>query len=122
MLDEFDRRAFPKLRVLNVEIVAVQSQEMPHRAERRPLIPLLEGVRLGDTRQQPNSQRDDIFLAISESILWTCQSAFEKAEITEEMPLLGFLDFKPVLLDHRVDWQPTRLIWQERLAVLGNAP
>jgi hypothetical protein len=50
MLDQFHGGPFPKLGVLEVKVVAVETQEMPHRAESCALITLLEGVRVGDAR------------------------------------------------------------------------
>jgi len=95
---------------------------MPHRAKCGPLVALLERMRLCDPRQQPNRQGDDVFLAIGKGILWACQSAFEQTNIAKEVPFPGFLHLKPVFLDHRVDRQPARLIWQGRLAVWGILP
>ena len=103
-------------------ISPIEPQEMPHRAERRPLVALLESVRLRNAGQQSDREHDDVLLAVSESILRTRQRTFEQTNVAEEMAFGSFLNFKLVLLDYRFNWQPIRLIWQGRLAIWGSEP
>jgi len=100
MLDEFDGWTFPVFRVLEVEIVAIEPQKMPHRAERSSLVALLKCMRLSNRGQISDGKNDDIFFAISESVLWACQRPFEQTHVSEEVALAGFLHLKPVLLDY----------------------
>ena len=92
MLDQLDGRTFPKIGVLNVEVIPVEPQKMPHRPEGGSFVALLERVRLGNSRQQSNCEHDDVFFTVSECILRACQCAFEQTDIAKKVPLPGFLD------------------------------
>jgi hypothetical protein len=49
-----------------------------------------------------HGKRYNIFFAVGKGILGASQRAFEQTNVAEEMPLSGFLDLKPVFLNHRV--------------------
>src|ERR1700732_3312114 len=66
MFDQLHRRSLPKRRVLEIEIVAIESEEMPHRFKGGALVALLEGMRLGYRGQKSHREHDDIFFAIGE--------------------------------------------------------
>jgi hypothetical protein len=95
---------------------------MPHGAEGRPLVALLEGMSLRYRSQESDGERNDVFFAVGESILGPCQRAFEQTDIAEEVSFSGFFHLKPIVLDYRVDWQPAWLIWQGRLGASGTGP
>ena len=112
MLDKADNLLSPRLRILNDDIVAVLHQELDHGHKARPLIALLERMRLNDARQQPDGENNEVPLAIAECILWTCECAFEQSHIAKEVVFASDRHQLSIYLNDRLDRQPPRLIRQ----------
>jgi hypothetical protein len=60
-------------------------------------------VSLGDTRHQPDSKNDDIFVAIGEGVLRACQRAFEQPQIADKMLLAGYRDQRSINFGNCLD-------------------
>jgi hypothetical protein len=72
-------------------------------------------MRARDTRHQRHGKHNKVFFTVSKRITRARQRAFEKTEIANKMLLSGLRQFEPVVLDHDLNGEPMRLIWQGRL-------
>lgn len=95
---------------------------MPHRLEGGALIALLESMRLSDPGHQHDRERNNVFFAEAKEVLRPRQRAFQQTMISHEMSFASRFDFEPIVLDHCLDGQPIRLIWQVRLESSEIAP
>lgn len=112
MFDKADDLLSPRPRVLDDDIVAVLHQELDHRHEARPLIALLERMRLDDAHHHPDSENNEVRLAIAECILWTCERTFQQSHIAQEVVFASDRHRLSIYLNDRLDRQPPRLIRQ----------
>lgn len=122
MLDQRDYGVGPSRRVLNREVVTICVEKLHHRDEASTLVSLSERMRLRDTRQQPDSECNDILVAIGKSVLRACQGAIQQPSVAKKMRLPGYRDNRPIDLDDCLDRQPLRLIWQVLRGYWGSGP
>jgi hypothetical protein len=79
-------------------------------------------MRLGETSQQSNREYDNVLFAVSKCVLWTRHGAVQQSWISQEVPLRRHRDDGTIDFYDYLDWQPSRLIWQEPPGFWENAP
>jgi len=72
MFDECDHFLGPSHGVVDGQVVAVQTQKMPHRFKSRAPVGLLESVRSRNAGHQNNSEHNDVFFAKPKEVSRPC--------------------------------------------------
>ena len=121
VFDEADNLVSPRASVLDRDVVTVLRQKLNHRDKACPLVALLKSMRLDDTRHQPDSQNDNVLLAIAVSILRTCECALDQPLIAQKIPFAGDRHQPSIYFNDRRGRQPPRLILQEPSECSGSA-
>jgi hypothetical protein len=87
MLDQRDHGIRPALGVVDVEIVAVDSQKMPQGLKSRTLVALLEGMGSRSAGHKHHAEYEDVLLTEAEEISRAPQRTFEQSVIPHKIPL-----------------------------------
>jgi hypothetical protein len=115
MLDQFDHRVRPGLRVIDGEIVSIDTQKMPQSLKSSALIALFERMCPSDPGHQDDAKHEDVFLAEAKKVAGSRHRAFEQTAIAQKVRFAGGLRLKAIVLDYDIGREPARLIRQGRL-------
>jgi hypothetical protein len=115
VLQQCNHLVRPIDRVVEIGVMTVGAQEEAHCGKCRSLIALLKGMRSRHSVHQHHRKDDKTFLAVSEGIAWARQSAFEQADVSNEVVFAGIREFEPIMFDDSLYRNPDWFIRQGAL-------
>ena len=115
VFEQLDHLLGPIDGIIKSRVAAIGTEKQPHRAKGRALVALFKGMCSRHAIHERHRKNDKIILAIRESIARTRQSAFEQADISNEMVFAGVREFELVVFDDCLYRNPDKFIRQGAL-------